>query len=374
MTIIISLIIPTRERVETLVHSIKTALNQCSNEYEILVGDNFSDDTTEVEVKKINDHRLRYINSGRRLSMSDNWEFCLNQAKGRYIVFIGDDDAIVPGAIDALIEIIKSHNYKFDSYAWITSTYIWPIEGNGARLDFISRGNSSGLMNLKKIGKFTQKYGGWMYYKLPGAYHAAVKKSIFDSIEQKTGRVFHTTQPDIFTSISVAAISESCYKLAHPISIQGRSAKSNGGSSIASDGAKNLERYQREFGGYELHSSLNPNIAYSGMLIVDGIIRAMEYFPETYPKDKFSYEAMWAFLNRIGIISAKEILTKFQEINTLNNLNLWKIIYFLAIHKLLVLRRNFINLITRKELHKNIPKNIHLYAQELGLKSSKDYL
>jgi glycosyltransferase involved in cell wall biosynthesis len=371
---IVSVIIPTRERVETLIHSIKTALDQSSNEYEVLVGDNFSEDATKLEIQKINDNRLRYINSGVRLSMSDNWEFCLKQARGRYIVFIGDDDAIVPGAIDALIEIIKGHNYKFDSYAWITSTYIWPIENNEARLDFISKGNSSGLMNLKKLGQFTQKYGGWMYYKLPGAYHAAVKKSIFDSIAEKTGRVFHTTQPDIFTSISVAALSESCYKLAQPISIQGRSAKSNGGSSIASDGAKNLERYQREFGGYRLHPSLNPKIAYSGMLIVDGIIRAMEFFPDTYPKDRFNYDAMWAFLNRIGIISAKEIIFNFKEINFRKNLSLSKIIYFISVHKLLALRRSFINLISRQDLHNNIPENIHLYAKYLGLKSSKDYL
>ena len=92
----ISVIIPTRERADTLLFAIKTAFDQNSDDYEVIVSDNFSQDNTKEVVESFSDPRLVYVNSGRRLSMCDNYEFGLEHARGEYIIFIGDDDAIMP--------------------------------------------------------------------------------------------------------------------------------------------------------------------------------------------------------------------------------------------------------------------------------------
>src|SRR5215207_8249326 len=104
---LISLIIPTRERAETLFFALQTALDQVSDSYEVIVSDNFSQDNTEQVVRNFNDPRLRYFNTGKRLSMSDNWEFALGKARGEYIVYIGDDDAMMPGGINRLETLIQ---------------------------------------------------------------------------------------------------------------------------------------------------------------------------------------------------------------------------------------------------------------------------
>src|SRR5687767_2195524 len=95
---LISIVIPTRERVETLRSTLRTALNQESQRIEVLVSDNASTDGTAEFVASIRDPRLRYVNPGQRVSMSDNWDFALRSARGEYVVIIGDDDAVVPGA------------------------------------------------------------------------------------------------------------------------------------------------------------------------------------------------------------------------------------------------------------------------------------
>src|SRR5207253_431279 len=100
---LISIIIPTRERVETLRATLSTALDQKSDQIEILVADNASSDGTQSFVASVRDSRVRYVNSGRRVSMSANWEIALEHASGEYLLIIGDDDAILPGAIDRLI-------------------------------------------------------------------------------------------------------------------------------------------------------------------------------------------------------------------------------------------------------------------------------
>jgi hypothetical protein len=218
---------------------------------------------------------------------------------------------------------------------------------------------------LRRLAIFVQKYGGWRYYRIPGAYHAAVKKEIFNKIAKITGRVFHTTQPDLFTSICVGALVEKSYRLASPLTIQGRSAKSNGGSGISIDGARHLKRYQDEFGVYQIHPTLCPDIARYGMLIIDGIVRAMEFFPEIYPKGGFNYDAMWAYLIRAKVTNLREIIENNKKINAYRKINYFKLSYYVIIHSIIEKRRNIIKNVVKDRLHIGIPSNIFLYAKKV---------
>ncbi len=192
-----------------------------------------------------------------------------------------------------------------------------------------------------------------------------MKKEIFNKIAKITGRVFHTTQPDLFTSICVGALVEKSYRLASPLTIQGRSAKSNGGSGISIDGARHLKRYQDEFGVYQIHPTLCPDIARYGMLIIDGIVRAMEFFPEIYPKGGFNYDAMWAYLIRAKVTNLREIIENNKKINAYRKINYFKLSYYVIIHSIIEKRRNIIKNVVKDRLHIGIPSNIFLYAKKV---------
>ena len=76
-----TVVIPTRERCDTLEHSLRTCVTQDYDNLEILISDNFSQDRTREVVESFNDKRIRYINTGKRLSMTDNFEFALSHVK-----------------------------------------------------------------------------------------------------------------------------------------------------------------------------------------------------------------------------------------------------------------------------------------------------
>src|SRR3954468_2228340 len=99
---LLSVIVPTRARVSTLPFTLATILDQQTRAFEVIVSDNRSEDGTREAVQRIADDRVRYIDTGERLAMTDNWEFALGHARGRYALFVGDDDAILPGALDRL--------------------------------------------------------------------------------------------------------------------------------------------------------------------------------------------------------------------------------------------------------------------------------
>jgi GT2 family glycosyltransferase len=81
-----TIIVPTKERADTLYHCLQTLVRQRYENFEILVSDNFSQDNTEQIVRGIRDSRIRYINTGRRVGMSRNFEFALSHVKNGWII------------------------------------------------------------------------------------------------------------------------------------------------------------------------------------------------------------------------------------------------------------------------------------------------
>ena len=355
---LISVIIPTRERSETLYHTIKTALNQNTTSCEIVISDNYSNDNTEEVVRSFDDKRIKYVNTGKRLSMSDNWEFALSHAKGEYIIYIGDDDACMPQGLDYLEQKIEEH--KAQAYMWITPTYLWPIDDYPAKQLFEPQAAKSDVnLNLAKMAEFTFRHGGWKYYELPGVYHAAVARSVLDAIQKKTGRVFHTTQPDLFTSMSIPAYTRKAVKLALPVTIQGRSAKSNGGSSTAKDGPNHLKRYIDEFGDYKIDDSLVPEVTLYGALLIDGIIKAKELADECFHGIPFNYSAMWAFLCRLKLINRAVILKNVGLISKRHKFSMLQFIYYMSLHDIARFRRFLLDALKSSVIDREAPDNIY---------------
>ena len=362
---LISIVIPTRERAQTLPYTIRSALDQTSASYEVLVSDNYSQDNTREVVNSFKDTRLKYVNTGARLSMCDNWEFALKHTGGRYVIFVGDDDAVIPGAVDSFERIIRSRPYP--AYMWLASIYIWPIDDKKPCARFLAPRQVSTILNLKRSALFAVRNGGWKYYEIPGVYHAAIERSVLEQIRNRAGRVFCTTQPDLFTSMAVPAFANEALRLERPVTVQGLSAKSNGGSSIAKDGAENVNRYIKEFGEYKIHESLCPELSLTGALLIDGIVQAVELFPEFYEKTPFNYTAMWAFLYRLNLVRRKDIVKARNEIRKHHAFGVGMFLYYCAIHDAATLRRSLLKkTMNMGPFARDVPDNIYDFSVRLA--------
>ena len=90
----ITVLIPTKDRIKYLIHTLKTCTTQDYENLEIIVSDDGSTDDTKKIVNEliITEKRLRYITPQPLSGMLNNFEYALNQISSGYVLMLGGDD------------------------------------------------------------------------------------------------------------------------------------------------------------------------------------------------------------------------------------------------------------------------------------------
>jgi len=105
--------IPTYNRANKyLREALESALVQTYPNLEIVVSDNGSTDNTELVVRGYTDPRIRYYRQQPPVIPNDNFNFCLEQAKGVYFLMLHDDDKIDPDFIGTCMRAAK-HDERY---------------------------------------------------------------------------------------------------------------------------------------------------------------------------------------------------------------------------------------------------------------------
>jgi glycosyltransferase involved in cell wall biosynthesis len=223
---LISVIIPTRERCETLRSTLQTCVDQDYGHCEIIVSDNFSQDETRAVVASAMDSRVRYVNTGRRVSMSHNWEYALSQATGDYVTVIGDDDALLPGALSFLAALVVDTGTK--AVSWNFASYFWPSCIHAPARNLLVVPCTYGLERragpemLRRALAFEQGYT-----QLPYFYKGLISKDLVNEVRSKSGSVFfHSQIPDIYSAVALSLVTDKYFLTAAVVSqrnIRGKS-------------------------------------------------------------------------------------------------------------------------------------------------------
>jgi glycosyltransferase involved in cell wall biosynthesis len=304
-----------------------------SDRIEVLIADNASTDGTRGFVESVRDPRIRYVNSGTRLSMSANWEFAVQHAVGDYIMIIGDDDAIVPGALDRLISDVATH--ASDVYFWPKHMYVWPTTGRNAYVETLAPQTQAAPLDLGRLSRFVLRMGGWRYALLPSMYHSLVARRIPDAMRHRFGRVYHTSEPDVFMMMSIPVFTPTAWNVGYSVTVHGRSPKSNGWAFTVKEEPKGLLRFLSEYGEYDLHPTLYPEVPKLANLTADTLLRARDMYNDYYKNYPFGYEAMWAYMCREAAVfnfhlSPLVVLRDRQRIRRYHPLRVERFLAFLA--------------------------------------------
>lgn len=175
---LVTIAIPTYNRADSyLKQALESAVNQTYQNIEIIVSDNCSTDNTEMVVKGFSDPRIRYFKQTKNIGANNNFNFCLDQAKGDYFLLLQDDDMIDDDFIDACmraadydtdIGIIRTGMRRIDSHGKVLTESQNLVGGLSTEDFFIGwfAGKTpmhlcSTLFNtkrLKEIGGFKSKY------------------------------------------------------------------------------------------------------------------------------------------------------------------------------------------------------------------------
>jgi glycosyltransferase involved in cell wall biosynthesis len=221
----ISVIIPTRERCETLQSALKTACGQDFTDVEFIVSDNVSEDSTSAIVAEFNDPRIRYIRTPKRLSMAGNYSFALSHARGTYVTILGDDDGLIPGALSVLAQWARATGAP--AISWQEATYYWPSHSLPERRGRLQIPLLAVNWNVSARAGFTAaKWSLLRWNYLPIIYGGLVKLDVMNILRDRAGEYLLSHSPDVYSAIAISSIIERYIYTEYPFSTFGFSGKS----------------------------------------------------------------------------------------------------------------------------------------------------
>ena len=289
----ISLVVPTRERVEYLASCLDTARRVEDPDLEIIVSDNHSQDATEAVVAARSDPRVRYTRTPARCSMRENFEHALATANGDYLVFIGDDDGVLPSGMARLRALLERE--RPEAVSWRPPKYFWPLDDSQhlsgcARIRMptpFRRPKQTPLAILQDIcAARISRMGNYFH---TAVYHGCVARALIERVRAvQDGVYFRGAIPDIYSSLAnLRAMSSDrplCW-LGHPATFNGTSPRSNGAnhlslSSISQAGLDEMAAFKEESGSDEGAALMDVNIPFSDALALDMLDMALAGRPE----------------------------------------------------------------------------------------------
>jgi glycosyltransferase involved in cell wall biosynthesis len=238
---LLSVIIPTKNRVETAISAIRSVLAIEAVEVEIVVQDCGDDSLDDWVRQNVSDSRLTYHRTA-AVSMTDNWNGALEHATGEYVFVIGDDD----GVSREIMKIARwAAEQDLDAVGQQQRTVfywpgVWREDPTGALLvndfsgaiEFISdpRGEAFKASFRANIGRLVM------------AYHSLVRRTALEALREHTGKFFDGAAPDLYSAFALSGFLRRYALVNYPLSISGVSPKANSGKWHAG-------RFDTSFGG-----------------------------------------------------------------------------------------------------------------------------
>ncbi len=234
---LLSVVIPTRNRMKYAIPAIRSILRIPSNELELIIQDSSDSDALGVFIQaNIGDPRLHYNYSKPPVSGVDNFNIAARFATGEYVSFIGDDDGINPEIMIAT-QWAKVHDLDAMTPS-LCATYYWPdFETRYRGLSHAGRlylGSFSGAVSFPDMRSEMQKCvhrAGQDFVGLPKVYYGIVKRQCLVQINEQTGVYFNGASPDIYSALAVASLAERVCTIDYPLFVPGSSIASTAGDS-----------------------------------------------------------------------------------------------------------------------------------------------
>lgn len=317
-----TVIVPTRERPDTLIHCLRTLVAQDYDNAEFIVSDNFSQDNTKEIVESFDDPRIRYINTGKRISMSHNWEFALGQVTDGWVTILGDDDGMLPGGLAKVAQVVNESGCKAVTSKW--SHYCWPNSND--RENQLTIPLVSGV-ELRVASQWLDKVmrGHAQYYELPWLYVGGfVEIGLINAARDEYGRFFMSMTPDVYSSIALALVTDRYVFMNETVCIVGASSHSTGAAAF---GASNNQKASQKFYSEEnipLHSNLGSKILTSiPFLIYECYLQAAHLHTDSLVVDMSDQLA----LARSHALPRyyEEVRNGCDEIACLNGVDIWQV-------------------------------------------------
>ena len=123
--------VTTYNRRELLKQALASILAQTFTDFEVIVGNDCTDEVLSGELLGISDPRIRFVNHPRNLQELGNMNALLSMASGRYFTWLADDDFYVPDFLQTGHDLLVETGFPpgfFTSYRIVRGTDALPTK------------------------------------------------------------------------------------------------------------------------------------------------------------------------------------------------------------------------------------------------------
>lgn len=245
-----SIVIPTRNRGRLLGHALRSALAQDFDDYEVVVVANDCQDNTRAVVSDLATSQVRYHETARMLTMPENWDYAWTMARGQYVIYLPDDDALVPPTLRLLAEHTLSGEPAVVS--WEDAPYYYPDwHEPGMRNLLLLFDHGDVLVEDVPSERYRQECAEFRFAwssPLPKLLNCAARRDQLNVWRERLGTLFFPVAPDYSFAWITSHVFPSIRVLHRPLSVRGISDHSIGSNAaLGESGAA----FFREFGDFD---------------------------------------------------------------------------------------------------------------------------
>lgn len=225
-TPLISIVVPTKDRLVYLESLVRTVLRSRVGDFELLVHDNSSEPGASLlERVGKDDARLRYVYDPTPMSITENFTRGVALARGEYVCMIGDDDGVTDSIVD-LAAWLKHEG--IEAAAVPVATYLWP--GVSSALDGAQQ---QGVLRLPAYSRRTTVIrasvaldrvlasGGIRIGDLPSVYQGVISRDALERLRSLAGSYFPGPSPDMANAVGLSAVVDRFARVSFPVVISG---------------------------------------------------------------------------------------------------------------------------------------------------------
>ena len=228
---LLSIVVPTKNRVEYLKSFIRLVKNIGDGRIELVVQDN-SDDNSEVLafIEENNFDGLVYCYDNSEMSVVDNCDLSIKNSSGKYVCFMGDDDLVS----SRLVEFVEfMDRYGYESAVFKPSQYYWPkVQFKAHKFpNLIVKKFAPKVRELDVDATFDRllKTGATALDLMPKVYHGVMLRERLEDVYRVAGTYFPGPSPDMANAVALAHFVKKHIYCALPLVTAGASPKSAAG-------------------------------------------------------------------------------------------------------------------------------------------------
>jgi glycosyltransferase involved in cell wall biosynthesis len=223
-----SIVLPTLNGATTLAVTLPSMLAIDRDDVEWLVSENHSNDDTLDLLHSLaaDDERLRVVQPPERLPLGRHLEFAYQQARGRWLSHLGDDDHLLPWRFELLDQALDEVGPRSSLLRGDYVRYSWPEYPEPEAANTLDPASFDRTLKVRSGVDYARELLNRPHIHGGGAW--LVRSDLAAAVRKRCGYFASPQHVEFFSMRAAAALAEEVALLGLPLFILGRHAKSSG--------------------------------------------------------------------------------------------------------------------------------------------------